>query len=399
MKKKIFGLVLLIISIGCSDLETIQSPGELDINKYGTYVDATLEAVSDTFIIGGLVNTANASKLQIGVFENFQAGFLLRFKYLPPDSIAVDSVCIEFTSDKKFGSGEGDINVAIYEVTESWEESANSEETWHEDNLPLNLIGNAVFSLEDSAEYNIFLDDMDPALFSKWQQDDSVNYGLYFKIDETGSKAIKDIYSFESSAPPKLIFRIDQDTIFVRDTITTGEDASIFDYPVQGGENIFENAGDELYISSGITAHTFIKFDFSAIPKNAIIQSADLQISIDKDNTLDNSNHSAYYYLRSVEEAEEDLSSYTIDSSFVYYSKYDYFATDIGDTISLDKSNQVMLGENLIQGIVNEKITSEWFYLQYMNESMDIAVKKLYGLPDQPPILIIRYIRVDKSGL
>jgi|GEM_PF-1544653 len=414
MKQLLILAALLLTHWSCQDLSSIAPPSELNLKeRYGTFVDTTLLADQDTFIVDYRSNTFNSSKLSIGRFHQFEAGFLIKFYGLPSITERVDSVFIELTSLSTLGMAGNDLNIAIYSADQNWDDAANTLEEWH-NYKPSTQLLEWPFTSEDSSKIKFTINDT--AVFNNWRRLGNANLGLFLKMASEEDAYIREIASFEYNLTtnprnyvPRLIYKSLKDSVFISDTLRTGMNASIYDYkPV--GKNIFDFSAEqrELLIASGIAARTFIKFEgLKSLPKKAIIQTADLIVPIkDEDyfspsspNSLDNKNNTQQFYLRSVREANDDLSYFVIDSVFIINPRYLISLSASNNYIgAANKEEQAKFGQNLIQDYLNGTRKIEWLYLQYRNERLDFSVKRLSGLNEEPARLNIRYFKVEQTA-
>lgn len=415
--KKTLLMLLLLLSGGylinaCQDLDAIQAPDEFQLgNYYGTYKDTTLYPSKATYKVDDRVNTASGLKLCVGSYEGFNAGFLLKFFSLPSIDQAMDSVYIELTSFGIMGQNDqGPIEIGIYQVESQWTEDANTQDEWH-NYQPQNLLTTFTIDPTDTFKLKAFID---TTVVNSWRATDSTNFGLFFKqIGGTGN-FMRQFESLENSNDdnwPKLYFLVKKDSVFSRDSIRIGADATIFDY-TPDGNNLFDwtkEQGD-LLIGSGLGVHTFLRFPgLDSLSDKAQIKNADLLLRIrnedfftnDPDgNSYSNGTVASSFYIRSVSEADSDLSLFTIDSSFASNLNFSYTLTQSGDTLSLFSDNEKMkFGVNYIQNVINKKINSEWLYLQYKDEASAFSLKRLYGPESGQIMLKVRYFLINNDGL
>ncbi len=389
----IFFILLFIVSCSSDDPT---SPDDKLIMK-GEYVIDTLIAIQDTFIVSPPVRTSYSSKLSVGKYDGFSANFLIRFVFLPADTISLDSAHIELTGQGVFGSNELSITVNAYKVEDPWDLDANKDDYWRSYTPNGDLIFSGDFTLSDSIKYKI---PIDSELIKEWQSTpDSSQTGLYFTLDPGSGESIEEISSFNTFSAndaPKLIFKRSTDSTAVWDTLIIGDDLTIFP-PDENG--LFQNK-QNLYIASGNPVQTFIKFDLSVLPEKILIYSAELFADTDSTNTLINPNHTSEFYLRLVTEATDDLSSFTIDSGFVYNYKENIIMGKDGNLLQLDIGNKINFGQFIIQKIINKEKDYKWFFLQYVLENQSISVERVMGIKTAPhkEKLIIKYFKIDGFG-
>ncbi len=401
MKSKLIliSIVFLASLWGCSDLEDTPSSAEFNLDdRYGSFVIDTIYAVKDTFIVGDYFDTDLSEKLSVGKIDGIEASFLIKVLSFPDSALHLDSAFILLNGAGTFSRDIQNIDLKIYETGKEWEQDVNKDETWHHFQPATDPTINYFLDVDDTTEYKISID---PEVVLRWRDQQELNTGLYFKAAENTDGVIKEFGSFNSSTLfPKMVYVMSTDTSTVRDTINVGLDATIFDYPDDGsGAFDLSKNEDKLFVSSGIPAHSFFKFDFSVIPKTALIDQAILSVEIDDDNDLENPGHSATFYIRSITEASQDLSTYEIDSLFITYAELNYLHSEDEGMLVTSETSRSSFGKTLIQLIVDGSVTNEWLYLQYVSERTDFSVKKFRGLEsyvNYPPRIIVKYFRVEQ---
>jgi len=409
MKKGIIALLLLLALWACQDLNPVQPSKELDLNHlYGTYIDTVFNATQETFKTDDRVNSGSGLRLNVGRYQGFESGFLLKFVTLPTAETHLDSAYIELTSLGKFGSGADSMTIAVYRVQEDWEEQkANTQDEWHvylKQPPEADRVGSYTFPAADTLTMRFPLDS---ALVNEWRRDPDSNKGLFFKPENTNPNYIREIEALETGVPanwPKFCYFTKPDTEVIKDSIQTGLDVSIFNY--EG--DLFSKAQQQkkLLVASGIAARTFVRFAaLDSLPKTAIIQEADVLLPIDDrdiltndpDNRLDNPEHPDQFILRNVSKADSDLTTYTIDSSFASSANFSFPLEIQNGVLRLNgEGERNKFGLNLVQNIINGHTESVWFYIQYREEDRDVSIKRFNPKGIR---LHLRYFKVDNNGL
>ncbi len=393
--------------MACEKQSAIAPPDELDFdNLYGKYVDTTFSATADTFLVDYQIDSQGGNRLSVGRAYGFDTKFLLRFTDLPETGVYMDSVRLRIYPSGYIVESMGEMHLDIIEMQEDWPESANEEPYWHTFKGG-QLLKTIAVSPSDSGMIEVSLD---TALVNQWRGGDDQNYGLLFR--SPNASFVQEFYASEygdGTKNPQLIYRTISDTVFVTDSTTIAEDATIFNYDGTNGINLYEFAkrNNQLLIGSGIAARTLLRFDqLAGLPKNIIIESANLEIPVDdrhietntSPNPLDNPNQRNDYFLRIVEEANEDLSEYQIDSAFVQQSIYIYSMAQIDSQLTLSSSaDREELGKIMIQDYVDGNQGIEWFYIQFAGEANNISLKRLWDKSAKPAKLRLKYFKLDKS--
>ncbi len=384
MKKTLLFIIILFSAWACQDLNSVNPPDEFDVNgQFGRMVDTVFYATDARFSVDYRSDTGNGKKLCVGKFADFQAGIFIKFINLPPDTMKIDSLFLEFTSMGKFGNGQEELSVDVYEMSQEWDEhTINTLDEWHSWQPAAPAIFHTVISANDSAKMKI---EIDTTLFNKWRYEPEMNFGICIKPTSDLNNHIREFESLESENPlnwPKIYYYKNQgDTLSILDSVRTGIDATVFDYPETAPDNVFNlaQASNELILSSGIPSRLFVRFDsLKTLPKTAVMQAANLMLEVDEDNgDLQNENQSNVFYLRSITEADSALSSFEIDSSFASDSNFGFNMIYSDGMIQMKSTfEQEKLGKNQLQNIINGNKTSEWFYIHFVDAPSPISVEK-----------------------
>jgi len=407
MKKTLLLLAATLIVWACQDLNSIRSTDEFELTEhFGKLVDTVFYAKEARFEVNYRTDTGNGKKLCVGNYQNFESGFFIKFTGILQDSIPIDSTYIQLTSVGKYGDGVEKLSLEVYEVIQDWDENTlNTLDEYHGSLEGFTVYDTLIqLSAADSLKIQIPLD---TALVNKWRFNTEENYGLYIKTGGETDNHIREFESFEAStflSLPKLFYSVKTDSVFQRDSVFFGEDATIFDYD-SSTTNVFnpEPPEDYLLLASGISARLLVRFDSlsTLLPKKAVVQVGNLEIDVNPaENTLDNENKLQAFYLRSAIQADSGL---TTDSSFTTDTRYFYYMERDETIISLkDTYYQQGFGQNLLQEIVNGTKESDWFYIHFAEEATTVSVLKLFSLNDstnnQPIRLSVRYYELTNDG-
>ena len=399
MKRK-YSLVLLMLMLiltACQDPSPFKDEGKDILEAYGEIRSDTLYALSDTFLVSGKVNTGNSVKLLLGSYQNFEARFLIKFAFLPPDSVIMDELHLTISSAADFGDETGFLEGMVYRVTDSWVGSVNADPSWdYRSNIDYSPETSAAFSFghPDTTLYTDYSIELPVKLVEIWQDTtgDNQNHGIL--VDFTSAGFIREFSSregFFSSRVPRMVFvyhEAGKDSS-ISDTLVATLDASLIDYTGNFNE-------DKIYVSSGYTTRAFFEFDFDSIPKNANISSVNFFYDKDSLNSITNDNRSHDIYLRNVTTDFSTLPGYEIDSTFLFSTRHNIFLSEeYSSGLSLDDNLRANAGQYFVQDFINEFVKHGSFFLQYKNEGTDISVYAIKGVdyPDKAmrPRLIIEY--------
>jgi len=411
MKKIIFLLLPLLFAFSCQDLSSIQPPDELDLKgQFGTFVDTVFYANKAQFEIDPKPATGNGKNLCTGNYQDFSSAFFIQFIGIPSDTIKIDSAYIELTTNGRFGTADEMLDLDVYLVDEEWDEhTVNTLPEFHS-YQPVTMMEQIQVGLDDTLKVRIPLD---TTIFNDWRYDTETNNGLYIRSTAALENHIREFESFEVLNDldwPKIYFFYMDDTVSVKDSVSIGFDAIVFEYD-SSAYNVFDPTPTDNYLllASGLQAQIKVQFDFlKSLPKNMVIQSADLQLDVDDtdiisgmpENTLDNPNYGSGFYARSIMNTDSGL---VVDSTFTTNLNNSFYMQQTDDKISMPTAyDQEKFGKNQIQQIINGETNSEWFLIQFTEEESVVSVLRLFGLEDpihpNPIRMQLRYFEVTEDG-
>jgi hypothetical protein len=295
VNRKIFVILLFIISIisfvSCSDSPSsigadLLTGDEIEIKNLDSYSD-TLNQSSSYYT--QKMAAGNASRIFLGKKGNVEASSLLKFYYFFPDSlkqsIINDSITVQSAKiylTKSYVNGKNDeslpLDYTIHKINSSWTSNSFNEDS-------LNLL---VYDGQDVGSVKTFSDTLytatiDNNLISQWLEqsaDTSLlqnNYGIYLKPSQSSEKIVGfDAITSSSVTHAKL------ETVIRK---TGGEDDTIYaflltDVSVIKGTTPAFNP-EYIFIQAGLASFGKLAFDLTKIPKNAVINNAELILTKD----------------------------------------------------------------------------------------------------------------------
>jgi hypothetical protein len=373
-------LVLILVWIGCKDAQPLVGTTPISELKYDT-----LYAQIDTFLVKGRISTAGSPKLLLGSYAGFNTQSLLHFLSLPDDTILVDSLYLRLHSWSNYGSDEAlltQITGKIHLIEDQWEESIN--ETG--EILTRSIESDPFFISEDSLSYQI---NLPLSLLDAWRDTTGGNNNFGLMLDFDSGSFIKEFYSGNTVYPPELIwtYRHSNSDSIIRDTTSATLDASLIDF----SRDVDPGA---LYITSGYVIHSFIKFDFTMLPKNINISYVNFDFSGNPEYANINNNRSNNFYLKNVQTPFEIL-DYEGDIIIDEAVPEDLFILTDHDNASLERHEEQLkksdTGRYYIQDILNGSVDHDSFLLMYTNQGNDAsiyALKRSQNKNEAPRIII-----------
>jgi hypothetical protein len=276
-----------ILMSGCSDEPSM-------LNSVGTGLLRTkIEVKSDT-----LQAISSSSQKQyvsmdgrtnlVGRFGGYIAYTLLHFypAYIPQrDTVVVDSAWLSLRAETWFGDSSAQFGFTAHEINRGWGQTTF---TW--DSLT-GLYGSNPASLpysrsveKDTEWIRVYLD---TAMVRRWLQPIALpnsNYGVIL-IPSQNTNIVRGIHAFEFGS----------DTLYPRLTVVarkiggTVRDTTIYkigqDTFVGNIDNLNSNP-ELMYAQSGVSYRSFLTFDFSSIPRGAIINQAQLVLNFSPATSL-----------------------------------------------------------------------------------------------------------------
>jgi hypothetical protein len=296
--KKIIFLLLLstfILFQACSETPTDAGAGlveqdKIDLLELNTAVEGvpvTASSRKRTITLG------TASNLLVGKRLNVEAGILIRFNFILPDTVkqqilngtlTVASANITMTRNYTFGEAGDPLDFSVFRINSAWNTTdfnADSIGNLQYENINQN-IGSAVG--DSLTQINL-----QPQLAASWltaAADTPVveNYGVYIQ-PTAGSNKVLGYYAVGNDT--SLIPRLNV-------TFTGSMDSTIVYYTfadlgfVTG--DLPQVSPGNIAVQGGLEAVSNLRFDLSRIPSSAIINKATISLNIDPDDSRFSSN-------------------------------------------------------------------------------------------------------------
>jgi hypothetical protein len=175
----------------------------------------------------------------------------------------------------------------------------------------------------------------------------------------------------------------------IHDTVNVSQDASLIDF-----DGILEP--NSIYIGAGYSIYSFVRFDLSVIPSNALISTTDFFFTKNADNSLIDENLFQGGYLRDVTTDYQELPFFLLDSTFdqnIYYNIL--LSEETENQLSLAENRRGGAGSQFIQSIVNGEVAYGSFYLEHYAETLGISLYAIESVenpdPGLRPFMVIEY--------
>lgn len=339
-----------IIHFSCSDSPSslgsdLLSQDLINILELDSAKDSLFQSSS---IYKKVIELSSASRLLLGKKDNVDAGILIKFLIGFADSIkeqlinnelSILSARIEFTKNYTYGNSAASIDFSVHKINSNWSTGFTSDSL-----ALLTYDANDIsFSKTFSDSINGFNFDTQTALnWLKARADSStpIDNGLYIKPSVGSEKIIGfQALTIEDLPIPSLQIIVQKAGVY-SDTLSyfPSVDLSVVSgsLPDVGTENIG--------IQAGLNSEVRLFFNLSSLPKDVVVNYAQLTLTVDTIKTLTGSSFTNSIRVNYI----TDSSSLTIDSTFSLFLNRD------GNTFkgSVTSFIQRSLAEQNNQGLI-----------------------------------------------
>jgi len=324
-------IVLLILSLSlsfyeCSDAPSsigtdLLSPDAIDIIKLNSFTD-TLSQSSRYFQQVPAIELSNAEQLLLGKKNNIEASSLIRFFTSLADStkedilsnnITVTAAYIKLIQTYVYGEETAPFDFTAHKINSVWSLDFTADSLASLSYDPNDVI----LTKEYSDSINTFFIDNQLALIIIQAVADTSNpddYGLYFKPTANTGKVVG-FTALTSSFTnyPELKVVIEKSGVYT-DTLDL---ISIIDLSVVSG-TLPAISQENIAVQAGYVVNSILAFDVSKIPKNVVINNAELTLTIDTTETVvgsDYVNSLAASFLADSSDADSILGTLTLSRS------------------------------------------------------------------------------------
>jgi hypothetical protein len=345
-----FFVLASLVHFSCSD-----APSSLgaDLLSQDLINVLELDSAKDSLFQSSKVNKkvvalSNANRLLLGKKDNIEAGILVKFLIFFADSIkqqiknnelSVLSAQVEFTKNYTYGSSSAPIDYSVHKINSNWSTGFTS------DSLTLLMFdaNDISFGKSFSDSLNSFYFDNQTALnWLKLRADSiaQVDNGLYIKPSMNSEKIIGfQALSIDDVLIPSLEIVIQKAGVYI-DTLSYFPS---IDLSVISG--LLPDVGTENFgIQAGLNSEARLFFDLSTLPKDIVVNFAQLILTVDTIKTITGSSFSNSLRVNYI----TDSTSFAIDSTFSLFLDRD------GNTFqgSVTSFVQRTLIENNNQGLL-----------------------------------------------
>jgi hypothetical protein len=270
-------IVFLAIS-GCSDnpsslgISLIPEEDYLKLDTLSIYSTTAHSYISPR-------NLGSSPTIAIGRTGSYEAYSLISFSSIPDtmDSATVNSVELTLFPNYIAGDSTGTVSFDIHEISSGWSESGFIWDSLSTLSYEGTVVGSYTGSVSDSDSIVVSIA---PELISKWFRNSAYLdpiYGLLLKPNSPSGAGtvIRGFGSSEATRVPRL--RIIATKNSVIDTFTL---YILYDTDVIYGPAVV-NPQKSIYVHPTLSYNSLLVFDVSALPRNALIHEAMLELTRD----------------------------------------------------------------------------------------------------------------------
>jgi len=354
--------VFIVYFVSCSENPVdVSETLLLDPAYQSQFFTDTLYAVFDTtYQTTPVENTLESSRILVGSTSGFTFRPIMKFSFIP-NKFRVQHAEIRFISTGITGENPQPFEVTAYPILQEWESNTDSLWSNYQANIDFSRpMGNMTITSVDTDTMVLVISDT--TLLNFWADSAGYQQNYGFILDFSNANFVK---SFKADNFMQLTFILPGDTTVKSDSATI-VDAFLI-------ENNFTPAPDRDYVSTLSSKGTILNFDFSPLlkkfPEGIIINSANLQLGIDWDNTLFNPKFKANLWLLRLT-SQLKSSKVEIDSSLLQSNLFvdlNSFSED-SSYIEVKAGNErVELAQGYVQQKMREPESMTGYYIEFKN--------------------------------
>lgn len=376
MKKAFLSIMaILVAALGLSSCEeTVELNNSQIFNPaiQGEIRTDTLYAVRDTTYSIPEPSTINSDRLLTGSFSGFTCKPVLKFQNLPQNAIFFKAF-IKLYTVNQMGDNIQPFTAHAYLITQNW--TSNLDSVWNEPDIidSTKSLGTLLISEPDtSSNYSILEVDSTAglAILKSWADQDSSQFNYGFILDFDSASFINEFYSNRRAEGPMIVFEymVPGDTVISKDSSFATEDAYLF-------ESSFSRVPDRDYAMTLTPRVTLLQFKTDSLlqeyPQGIIVSSANLQLSIDKTNSLIHKNFGARLHILPLT-SDLDDSVVVVNSDVSGNPLYQIDVSQISDDTSFVQikkgSERRDFGQLYLQETLENPIPEKKLYVGFKNK-------------------------------
>ncbi len=287
-------------------------------------------------------NLGTSNTLAVGRTGSLEAEVLMRFLGIPDTmkGSTINSVDLILFPNYIAGDSTGTVSFNVHQITSGWTESGFTWDSLTTLPYEATTIGSYSGAVTDSDSVVVSIS---PQLASSWfanTTDTLPIYGILLKSDAppTAGTVIRGFESFEATRVPRLRIIATQNSQIDTFELTTGYDTFVLN-----GTAMVDPA-KYLYVHPTIAYNGMLLFDVSAVPRNAVVHTAMLELTRNPE-----------YSLYSRPAIDSIMATFIVDSMALsdLYESYPPISTRTGNVYSLNISKMV---QRWVKGFPNQGV-------------------------------------------
>lgn len=393
-----FFLFLFLLIWGCSENPVeLQDPSLVEpVYETQVFVDTLYATFDTTYLTQPMVSTLESNRILVGSGEGMTFRPILKFSFIP-SGFKVTHAELQFPTLEAIGDAPQAFEVTAYPVTEEWTD--NTDSIWADYAAVVDYtrpMGSMTITPEADDTLTLVL--TDTTLLNFWADSSGYEQNHGFILDFNSANFVK---ALQANNFMQLSFILKGETEEKQDSATI-VDAFLVqgDYPLIPGRN---------YVSTLKPRATVLTFDLTPLaqkyPNNIDVSSANLQMSVDWDNTLmDNDFKAALQILR----LRSDPASSTVEVDSTQTDPVQGFFVDFtrisDDSTFIEISSgqeRVELARNYVQREIVDPDAFTGFLIQFRNRvdlmSYFAFLKRNEVDKAKRPRLILEYVVYPSS--
>ena len=283
---------ILFMQFGCSDSPSSIGGDLLSQDLINVLVlDSNTDSLYQTTkVYRQPIPLSGAERLLLGKKDNIEAGILIKFFILLADSIdqqldngelTVTSAYVKFNGNYVFGDSTAVLDYTVHKINSEWSAGFTSDSLslLNYDAIDASLNKNISDTLNS---FNFSTDLAMNWLKSVSDTNSSLNHGIYIKPSSNSNKVVgyQALTTFDLPIPYAYIV-IEKPGEYI-DTLSY---VPLVDLSVVIG-SIADIGSDNIAIQGGINTDAKLFFDFSSLPKDGVVNYAQLTLTLDSVKTV-----------------------------------------------------------------------------------------------------------------
>ena len=391
--------LIFMVYLSCDETTEFEKGQLYNPEVQGQLATDTLYAEVDTTFSLPITNTRASSRLLIGSYDGFTCRPVLKFLSLPTNAFISDAH-IKFITAGITANNPQPFKINAYRILDDW--TSNTDQIWddYQQNIDHStILGSMEVTIDSTDTLIMQMDSVGLKFLNTWANEDSseFNYGFLLDFDNVDNvNFMKELFSNYTTNGPQLVltYTFPEDTTR-KDSVLATSDAFLI-------ESDFTRVEDRDYIVSLAPWVTLLQFNTNSLlnklPDGFIVESANLQIAIDRSNSLFDPNFGAYCNILKLT-SDINNSTVEIDSSVLASPSYIIDIAHLSDDSTYVEVNtgseRKDFAQLFIQDRIDEPQPTKNLYIGFKSNGDFLSYIALLKREDQDlskrPRLILEY--------